>query len=62
MPRIPEGMASVSAIDRIRQKVRDRDYYLSSHAEEEMVDDGFERIALRLFDSSLKLRHHYGMG
>lgn len=27
----------------IRQKIVDRDYYLSSHAEEEMVNDGFER-------------------
>ena len=33
----------MSAIDRIRQMIRDRDYYLSSHAEEEMVDDGFVR-------------------
>ena len=33
----------MSAIDRIRQKVRSRDYYLSSHAEEEMAEDGFDR-------------------
>ncbi|MGO9112736.1 MAG: DUF4258 domain-containing protein [Thermoguttaceae bacterium] len=33
----------MSAIGKIRQKIRDRDYYLSSHAEEEMVADGFER-------------------
>jgi len=33
----------VSVIERIRQKIRDRDYYLSSHAEEEMAEDGFER-------------------
>jgi hypothetical protein len=33
----------VSVIDRIRQKVRERDYFLSSHAEEEMVADGFDR-------------------
>ena len=33
----------MSIIDRIRQKVRNRDYYLSSHAEEEMAEDGFER-------------------
>jgi hypothetical protein len=31
------------AIDRIRKKVRERDYYLSSHAEDEMVADGFDR-------------------
>ena len=33
----------MSIIDKIRQKVRNRDYYLSSHAEEEMAEDGFER-------------------
>ena len=27
----------------IRQKIIDRDYYLSSHAEEEMAADNFER-------------------
>jgi hypothetical protein len=30
-------------MDRIRRKIRQRDYYLSSHAEEEMAEDGFER-------------------
>ncbi|MBK1720022.1 DUF4258 domain-containing protein [Thiocystis violacea] len=25
------------------ERIVDRDYYLSSHAEEEMMDDGFER-------------------
>ena len=33
----------MSVIERIRQKIRDRDYYLSSHGEEEMVEDRFER-------------------
>ena len=33
----------MSAIERMRAKIRMRDYYLSSHAEEEMADDGFER-------------------
>jgi hypothetical protein len=33
----------LSIIERIRLTVRNRDYYLSSHAEEEMVEDGFER-------------------
>jgi uncharacterized protein YjhX (UPF0386 family) len=33
----------VSVLNRIQQPVVDRDYYLSSHAEEEMMDDGFER-------------------
>jgi len=30
-------------IQKIRQKIIDKDYYLSSHAEEEMVDDGLGR-------------------
>ena len=30
-------------LSRIRQKVIDRDYYLSSHGEEEMADDRLER-------------------
>lgn len=30
-------------IRRIRQKIIDRAYYLSSHAEEEMLDDGLTR-------------------
>ncbi|MGH9847420.1 MAG: DUF4258 domain-containing protein [Blastocatellia bacterium] len=30
-------------IQKIRQKIIDRAYYLSSHAEEEMAVDGFER-------------------
>jgi hypothetical protein len=33
----------VSPIDRIRDKLRSRDYYLSAHAEEEMAEDGFDR-------------------
>lgn len=33
----------MSAIERIRAKIRARDYYISSHAEEEMAEDGFER-------------------
>ncbi len=33
----------MSVIDRIRQKLRERDYFLSSHAEEEMGADGFDR-------------------
>jgi len=31
-------------LQRLRQKVIDRAYYLSSHAEEEMNDDNLERI------------------
>jgi Domain of unknown function (DUF4258) len=34
----------MSPIDRLRQKVKDRDYFLSSHAEDEMVDDLLERL------------------
>ncbi len=33
----------MSTIERIREKIRERDYYLSSHAEEEMAEDAFER-------------------
>jgi hypothetical protein len=33
----------MSAIEKLREKIRSRDYYLSSHAEEEMAEDGFER-------------------
>ena len=33
----------MTVIERIRHKIRERDYYLSSHAEEEMVEDGFNR-------------------
>ena len=32
-----------SILQRLRQKIIDRDYYLSSHAEEEMRDDELER-------------------
>ena len=31
-------------LQRLRQKILDRDYYLSSHAEEEMVNDSFDRM------------------
>jgi Domain of unknown function (DUF4258) len=33
----------MTPIDRLRQKITDRDYFLSSHAEDEMVDDLLER-------------------
>lgn len=33
----------MATIDKIREKIRSRDYYLSSHAEDEMAEDGFER-------------------
>lgn len=33
----------MASIQRIRQNVVDRTYYLSSHAEEEMLDDKLER-------------------
>ena len=33
----------MSVLQRIRQRIRERDYYLSSHAEDEMAEDGFER-------------------
>lgn len=34
----------MSVIEKIRHKVQSRDYYLSSHAEEEMAEDSFERL------------------
>jgi hypothetical protein len=34
----------MSVIEKIRDKIRKRDYYLSSHAEEEMAEDSFERL------------------
>jgi len=30
-------------IQKIRQRILDKDYYLSSHAEDKMLDDGLER-------------------
>jgi len=33
----------MKALSRNRQKILDRDYFLSSHAEEEMAEDGLER-------------------
>jgi len=33
----------MAKIQSIRQKIIDRNYYLSSHAEEEMVDDNLDR-------------------
>jgi len=33
----------MATIQRIRQKIIDRDYYLSSHAEDEILDDKLER-------------------
>ena len=38
----------MSRIDEIREKVRSRDYFISSHAEEEMAEDGFERSDVEL--------------
>lgn len=33
----------MTTTEQIRQKIRDRDYYVSAHAEDEMVDDYLER-------------------
>lgn len=33
----------MAKIQRIRQKIIDRDYYISAHAEDEMLDDKLER-------------------
>jgi hypothetical protein len=38
-----KGLPAVSTIERIRETIRERDYYLSLHAEEEMAEDAFER-------------------
>jgi len=43
----------MGTIQRIRQKIIDRDYYLSSHAEDEMLDDKLERLDI---DAILKGR------
>ena len=34
----------MKTLQKIRQKVIEKDYYLSDHAEEEMLDDELERI------------------
>jgi len=34
----------MTTIQKIRQKIIDREYYLSSHAEDEMLDDELERV------------------
>src|SRR5262245_44624614 len=34
----------MTTIEAIRKKIRERDYYLSAHAEEEMAEDQFERL------------------
>jgi hypothetical protein len=33
----------MSILQKIRQRIIDRDYFLSSHAEEEMLDDALDR-------------------
>jgi len=33
----------MSIIKKIQQRIVDRDYFMSSHAEEEMLDDNLER-------------------
>jgi len=33
----------MTVLQKIRQKIIDKDYYLSSHAEDKMLDDGLER-------------------
>jgi len=34
----------MATLQRIKQKIIDRSYYLSSHAEDEMLDDRLERV------------------
>jgi uncharacterized protein YjhX (UPF0386 family) len=33
----------MAILQKIQQRIIDRDYYMSGHAEEEMLDDGLER-------------------
>lgn len=40
---VPDASPEMSTIQEIRQRVVDRDYFMSSHAEEEMLDDDLER-------------------
>ena len=35
-------------LQKIQQRIVDRDYYISSHAEEEMVDDDLEERMLKM--------------
>lgn len=37
----------MSKIQKIRQKIIDKDYYISSHAEDEMLDDKLERADIK---------------
>jgi hypothetical protein len=43
-----ETRSPPTMLDKIQQKIIDRDYFLSSHAEDEMVDDVLERAMLRM--------------
>ena len=38
-----ESETAMSILQKIRQKILEREYYLSAHAEEEMADDDLER-------------------
>ncbi|MBU2447174.1 MAG: hypothetical protein KJ666_16595 [Bacteroidetes bacterium] len=46
----------MSRIQRIRQKIIDRDYFVSSHVEDEMLDDELERADIEnaIFNDELK--------
>lgn len=37
------GLGGMSTLQRIRRKILGRDYYISWHAEEEMMEDNLER-------------------
>jgi len=37
----------MSKIQKLRQKIIDKDYYISSHAEDEMLDDKLERADIK---------------
>jgi hypothetical protein len=49
------------ALQKLRLKIKSRDYFLSAHAEEEMADDGFDRVdveyAIQYGEIKRKLTH-----
>jgi len=43
LPGSEEYKSAMSVLKKIHQRIIDRDYFMSSHAEEEMLDDDLER-------------------
>ncbi len=44
----------MATLQKIRQKIINREYYISSHAEEELLDDNLERKEEELLDDNLE--------